>query len=125
MTKSKIICPVCGLIGGVDDKPWTNDQVASQDICPCCGVHYGEDDWAENLMLVNIEHNKLRRRWITNGMKYKHFNDPFEPQPADYNPAQQLLNIGIDITKPGWEKLVAQFSENGEFVGTANIENED
>lgn len=91
----EIICPICGLVNGVSEHPWSADGFASQNICPCCGTHYGEDDWGEtkndrkNLFIV------LRKRWISNGMNWWGDDgcDSDSRKPINWNPRQQLKNI--------------------------------
>lgn len=89
----KIICPVCGLIGGVKEQPWQDSMTASQDICPCCGTHYGEDDWGQTKEQIKENHIKLRKKWIKEGMKWWSKDIKYNPQPKNWNPEEQLRNI--------------------------------
>lgn len=92
-----IICPVCGVINAVKEIPWREEKgefFASQDICPCCGTHYGEDDWGEKKDEINKMHIILRKKWIHDGMIWKHQDkDSIEKKPKNWDPKKQLENI--------------------------------
>lgn len=99
-------CPVCGF--ELEEPAW-KDGSPSYNICPSCGVEFGYGDFGVTISERKKRHEQLRKEWIKNGMKYKHFDDEFDPQPSNWNPIQQLKNIGIEIVdeqKYGSIKLV-------------------
>jgi hypothetical protein len=67
------------------------DGEGSFDICPCCKFQYAVTD-----DLKGKTFSSWRRKWIASGAKW-----PNTPKgniaPADWNAANQLRNIGIDI----------------------------
>jgi len=70
------LCPVCGY----QKMPYpANDY----NICPCCGTEFEADDF-------ETSHAELREIWRKNGMKWYSRRIP---QPYDFNPAEQLLEL--------------------------------
>ncbi len=104
---SKGLCPVCGyeMIDREGVYPWGKDcDSQSDEICPCCDIQFGHQDltleylWKGDDMKKRLSiYDKWRNDWIKNGMKYKHFDDEFYPQPPNWDPIKQLKNIGIEM----------------------------
>ena len=90
---TKNMCPVCGY----DDlyKPAyrpENDYkkgTPSFEICPSCYYQFGltDDD-------KNITHAQWRQQWIAKGMPW---NGKGIKAPLNWNPREQLLNIGVKV----------------------------
>lgn len=76
-------CLVCGY-PELDRDP--ND---SHDFCPSCGIQYGYDD-----LYLDISYEDYRAKWIKNGMQWQSRG---VLQPPNWNPRQQLLNIGVRV----------------------------
>lgn len=74
------LCPVCGF-DQLEDPP-VNDE-----ICPSCGTHFGYHD-------ATRPHQELTLKWIFDGMPWR---SPVERPPLNWNPRNQLANIGYAI----------------------------
>lgn len=108
---SKGNCPVCGyeMFEREDIYPWGKDgDSQSDEICSCCGIQFGHEDltlewlWKGDDMRKRLEiYDKWRNNWIENGMKWWSTDEEFHLQPPNWNPIQQLKNIGIEINKDG------------------------
>src|SRR5438045_1669944 len=74
-------CPVCGY-DRLDEPPedWS--------ICPCCRTQF---DFTDN----EAHYARLRAAWIADGAKWE---SRYIPQPPDWNPITQLLNVGYVAT---------------------------
>jgi len=82
----KHICPVCGF---ELRKPAYVDGQGSLNICPCCKFQYGWDDDARHETFES-----WRKKWVAAGAVLRVYG---EDRPADWDPARQLRNIGINI----------------------------
>lgn len=74
-------CPVCGY-NKLEEPPqdWS--------ICPCCRTQFdftGNPAW----------YAELRAGWIANGAKW---GSNYTPAPPNWNPVEQLHNIGYEAT---------------------------
>ncbi len=76
------LCPVCGY----DKLQHPPEDYA---ICPCCRTEFGVSD-------ASWTHDELRQDWIARGAKWL---GVYVPEPPDYDPVQQLLNIGYIATE--------------------------
>lgn len=79
--KKTYICPVCGW-----DK--LREPPVNHNICASCGTQFGYEDY-------NCSHEELRRQWIDGGMKF--FLDMRDRKPENWNPIEQLKNIGVTL----------------------------
>jgi hypothetical protein len=74
--------------------PW-DGKSASDEICPCCYIQFGYDDTnggdESGRDKVYVE---WKRVWIEEGMKW---NSKGRRPPAEWNPADQLRLIGIQL----------------------------
>lgn len=90
---SKYICPVCGW-DKLDEKPEKQDY----NICPCCFTEFGNDDCkfdersGESLSLKDAW-SILTKKWLEQGMKWH----SSRIKPENWNPIEQLKNIGVEI----------------------------
>ena len=80
-------CPVCGF--PELEEPAYKGKSGSFEFCQCCGFQFGKTDHDEH-----ISHEEWRAMWIKKGMKW--FSSGYVP-PENWNPRQQLLNIGVKI----------------------------
>lgn len=81
------ICPVCGF-SHLKELAY-DEGLGSLEICPCCDYQFGYDDDDQH-----ITHGEWRQNWIADGMIWdKGRSDP----PANWNPREQLMNIGIKL----------------------------
>lgn len=85
---SAYLCPICGY--DKLDEPAYQGLSGSLEMCPSCGFQYGVDDHDRD-----ITHEQWREQWIQNAMPW--FSQGV-PTPVDWNPRQQLQNIGIFLT---------------------------
>ena len=83
-------CPACGFtLGSLDFKYYGGES------CPCCCIEFQYDD---NPLASGVTGTKeeiyatWRDNWIRGGMKFK-CGEP----PPNWNPVEQLKNIGIDV----------------------------
>jgi hypothetical protein len=58
------------------------------DICPCCGTEFGVDDFGITEEDTVMAQRRLRSEWFRNGASWF---DPGTPQPAAWDPYEQLL----------------------------------
>ena len=96
MTKN--FCPVCGYDLGF--QAWEEDKYPSDKICPSCGIQFGYHDIVRNSgdeEEIVSRYNLLRTEWIENGMKWHFPSDPFDQEPENWDPKEQLKNIGINL----------------------------
>jgi hypothetical protein len=84
----KYFCPICGL--RLAKAPYVNGR-GSFDSCPCCGFEYG---WKDGL--GQETHESWRRKWVAAGANWPNQRGD---EPAGWDPATQLQNIGIDLDK--------------------------
>lgn len=84
---TKHICPVCGY-PDLDEPPY-DDGLGSLEICPSCFFQFGFDDDAEHYTF-----EQWRNEWIQRGMPWSAVG---QQAPVDWNPREQLKNIGIII----------------------------
>jgi hypothetical protein len=75
--KLEHLCPVCGYEMEASPKDYR--------ICPSCGTEFGLHD-------ANASIDELRQAWIEKGPKWWSATDP---QPANWNPFQQLACLGL------------------------------
>lgn len=82
------MCPVCGY-PKLENKPYNDKGLPSEDICPCCGFQFGCDD---NYDLNNISkyHSIWRDNWIKNGSIW--FSRKTS-KPDNFNFKEQLKNL--------------------------------
>ena len=97
------ICPICEW-DQLTEPPYSGEHlVGSDEICPSCGFQFGYSDdgaasgrypleWTREMIVLDY-----RQKWIDNGMKWRFPNDPFYPRPQNWNPEEQLKNIGINL----------------------------
>jgi hypothetical protein len=88
-------CPVCGY--NAMKKP-----PADHSICPCCGVEFGLDDAGP--ALIDEIHAGLRRRWLTQGMKW---HSQYLHAPSGWNAIDQLVAAGLYSDLPKLPSLIA------------------
>lgn len=79
------ICPVCGY-SGLDDPPYNERGVGSDEICPCCGFQFGYDDYPDGPLAFT----KWRHNWINGG--YRWFSKCILP-PDGWDPKEQLRAV--------------------------------
>lgn len=87
----KYMCPICGY-PELDEPAYHGNEksgLGSLEYCPSCVFQFGWHDDDQH-----ITHEQWRQQWITKGMPWG--SKGVKP-PADWNPRQQLLNIGIKI----------------------------
>ncbi len=90
----KYICPVCGYDHLYEPAYDEEGGGGSYEFCPSCGFQFGVSDDA-----YHITHNEWRQQWIENGMQW----DDTGPggreneRPPNWNPAIQLLKIGVQV----------------------------
>lgn len=94
-------CPVCGY-DELTQPP--RDYM----ICPCCFTEFGYDDFT-------FSPAELRGRWITNGANW---HSRRTTPPANWNAAEQLLNILNNLTT---ENLIYVAMNVPEKSGTMTI----
>ncbi|MCB0877813.1 MAG: hypothetical protein KDC46_02380 [Thermoleophilia bacterium] len=83
-------CPVCGY--RYLNRPAWRGRNASDEICPCCSIQFGYEDAAGGDFVERmILHARARAWWIADGCQWRTSIDP----PADWNPIEQLLRIGV------------------------------
>ena len=87
-------CPVCGY-PGLTELPWNAEGGASYENCPSCGIEFGYHDeptacGGDDLPREEL-HKKWRQKWIREGMRWQSVG---VPQPKDWRPMEQLLNVG-------------------------------
>lgn len=99
--KEENLCPVCGCDLGFE--PWKHDR-PSHEICPSCGTHFGyhDDPMAGGIQGTRQQiYEKLRKKWIKGGMKWwcKDIDctGPRNIQPSNWEPAEQLKRIGVEL----------------------------
>jgi predicted RNA-binding Zn-ribbon protein involved in translation (DUF1610 family) len=89
------LCPVCGY-PDLDKPAYRNtfkDGIGSLEICPSCGFQFGYTDDACHLNVErSIIFQQWRQEWISGGMKWS--IKEIKP-PANWNPCEQLLNVGV------------------------------
>ena len=105
------ICPVCGY-SKLWFKPYTDYSKPATgylEYCPSCGFQFGVSDLAKG----DWTWRNWRRKWIKKDMEW---DNPEYETPKDWDPKEQLKNIGIDIDQTGWENLEPQFSNEGHFL---------
>ncbi len=86
----KNICPVCGY-PELSEPAYDKSENPSFDICSSCHYHFGYDDTSKH-----ISHEQWRQQWIAEGTPWR---GKGKKQPLDWNPVQQLQNIGIKLTE--------------------------
>jgi hypothetical protein len=84
MLMASHMCPVCGY-GGLQDTPRSSSGGGSYEICPPCGFEFGvsDDD-------IGYTYDEWRQEWIVEGMPWR----GSQPTPPDWNPIQQLDDLG-------------------------------
>ncbi len=71
-------CPACGFIGS-DQPPYDAAGVASYETCRSCGMEFGITD------VIGYDAAEWRRRWIRDGMPFRH-----PPPPPGWDPEEQM-----------------------------------
>ena len=94
VSKHYYTCPVCGF-DHIEEEPWLNNS-PSYYICPSCGTEYGYDDYSINEKDRLAKHKELLSNWIKGGMEFWSQDDR---KPTNWNPIQQLRNIGIKLNE--------------------------
>ena len=87
------VCPVCGY-DGLDEPPFNERGVGSDDICPCCGFQFGLDDfpYEDRERLVA----EWRERWVAGGCVWKFPSDGLPPE--GWDPQAQLARTrGVTV----------------------------
>lgn len=79
---SENICPVCGYE--------MEEPAKDYNVCSSCGTEFGVSD-------VNSSVAELRDNWLESGPSWW---SKTEPQPADWNPLEQMTKAGISPKKP-------------------------
>jgi len=90
------LCPVCGYDLGF---PAWEGSFQSDEICPSCGVQFGYDDMIRvkgDEEQTRVRYKELREKWFFSGMIWWSKN-PLKPKPLNWNPKEQLKNIGIKV----------------------------
>jgi hypothetical protein len=71
-------CPVCGFMGS-DQPPYDAAGVPSYEICRSCGFEFGVTD------VIEYDVAEWRRRWIQDGVPFRH-----PPSPPGWDPEAQM-----------------------------------
>lgn len=82
MTKMSYICPVCGF-PELEENP---EYIGSFEICSSCRFQFGVTDDDKG-----YTYEQWRNKWIAEGMRWGGSN----AAPENWNPVEQLKNIGI------------------------------
>jgi hypothetical protein len=93
---SSHFCPVCGfdLYKELGVFPWEGDN-PSDEICSSCGIQFGYTDAAGGDQEKRKQiYEEWRKKWVNSGMRW---HDNNENKPEEWNPKEQLKNIGINI----------------------------
>lgn len=88
-------CPVCGY--DLKFEAWKGG-LPSDEICVSCGNQFGYDDairFNGREEDISLRYNLLRQKWIDSGMNWRFPGDKFDRKPLDWNPVEQLKNIGV------------------------------
>ncbi len=85
-------CPVCGY-PGLDEPPYMDYEVGSNDICPCCGVEFGLADGGRLGEALQAKIIEIRNTWVERGMCWRSRS---EKPPEQWDPARQLENLRQD-----------------------------
>lgn len=86
----KYFCPVCGY-PGINESPYSLNEIPSYVICPCCWIEYGYDDGGRTGEPLQEVLSVLRNRWIEAGMRWTRGHPP-----AGWDPTAQLKNLEMD-----------------------------
>ena len=78
------MCAACGCAGLPE--PAYSGRVGSLEICPSCGFQFGVSDDDRG-----FGYDQWRERWISQGMPW---DQGRTKTPPDWNPQEQLRNIG-------------------------------
>ncbi|HEV2737463.1 MAG TPA: hypothetical protein VGU66_02680 [Candidatus Elarobacter sp.] len=70
-------CPVCGFMGS--DQRYDAAGIPFYETCRCCGMEFGLTD------VVEYDAAEWRRRWIRDGMPFRH-----PPPPPGWDPEAQM-----------------------------------
>jgi len=109
----KHICPVCGY-PDLEDPPWDENGGASDEICHSCGIHFGYDDdpYASGSKGTKEEvYQRWRNVWISKG---KFWSTGIKP-PENWDPVEQLKNIGIELNTSAGESTTREISPESDL----------
>jgi hypothetical protein len=84
----KNTCPVCGY-QELSEPAYNELKNPSYEICTSCNYQFGYDDDSQH-----ITHDQWRQQWVAAGMPWR---GKGKRQPLNWNPVQQLGNIGITL----------------------------
>ncbi len=89
----KHVCPVCGYSDLTEPPCYNNDPLnsPSHEICPSCGFQFGYSD-----LNSGFTFSEWRQKWITEGAPWC---GKGTKTPKDWNPVQQLENIGVKLSQ--------------------------
>ena len=84
------MCPVCGY-ADLDKPAYSRGNVGSPsfEYCPSCGFQFG---WTDDDQ--QITHEQWHEKWIAKGTPWD--NEQIE-KPFNWNPREQLLNVGVKL----------------------------
>lgn len=90
MINKNFYCKICGY--NLDYNPWGEDgKNPDYSFCSSCGVEFGYQDYSLESIL------EFRNKWIENGMVWS--EEKYVPKSKDWNPINEIKNIGIDFSK--------------------------
>jgi hypothetical protein len=93
MTKN--ICPVCGY-DELREPAYDEDGGGNFEYCDSCRFHFGYHDRGYGIEEPETHkiHQEWREKWIKDGMPWRDEDE----KPFNWNPINQLRNIGIIIS---------------------------